>query len=210
MTFTRTWILELCLGLAAAACGNSAPSPGTAGDAGGEDAALRDAATTDAASGDAAATGDASLGLVAQCQAAAKHFAKLCAGDDVRPCLWNAYAGLCATGQTQLLVDSMNCLDNTVCRTFSDANQGNACLERVHNAEETSTAKAVGAQYCTMCGGTNCSTVTGTMEIYPYLSDDQLAAVEMCDGGATCTAGVSACPGAAELTPFIACVSGDK
>jgi hypothetical protein len=150
-----------------------------------------------------AAVGDAGL-LVTECQAAANNFATLCAGSDPRPCLWNAYAKLCGTGQTQLLVDSMKCLDNTTCRTFSDPNQGESCLAQLHAANETQVAKAAIQSSCNTCGGSSCSTVTGTAEILPYLTDADLSAFASCNGNA-CNKIASACSSNESIAPFVAC-----
>ena len=127
---------------------------------------------------------DASPALVAQCQQQAQNFATLCAGDDVRPCMWNAYAALCASGPTQLLIDSMNCLDQNTCRTFSDANGGVSCLQTTHTSEESTASQNWITEVCSTCGGTNCSSSIGTAEIFPYLTDADIAALSSCQGSA--------------------------
>jgi len=144
--------------------------------------------------------------LVAQCQAAANNFATLCAGSAPRPCFWTAYAKLCATGNTQLLVDSMKCLDNTTCRTFSDPNQGAACLAMVHTNGETDAAKTAVKVDCMQCQAPSCDTVTGTAEILPYLPDSDLSALPGCEG-TTCDilAIPASCPSIPELAPFATC-----
>jgi hypothetical protein len=147
------------------------------------DAAM-DAVSSDApADGPSADAGDAGS-LVTQCQAQAQHFATLCAGDDTRPCMWNAYAQLCATGQTQLLIDSMNCLDQNTCRTFSDPNEGLSCLNTVHASEETTASTSWIESECMTCGGSMCSTQVGPAEIFPYLTDADIAALSSCEGSA--------------------------
>jgi hypothetical protein len=133
--------------------------------------------------------------LVARCQSLAQNFQTKCAGSDQRPCLWSAYAALCVTGQTQLLIDSMSCLDSTTCRTFSDPNQAVACLAQVHSAGETPAAKSFLESACSACDA-GCA-VNGTVEIIPYLTDSDLTTLSSCypalcalftgaDAGTTC------------------------
>jgi hypothetical protein len=148
-------------------------------------------------------TGAADSALVGQCEALAQNFADKCAGDDVRPCLWAGYKKLCSTGQTKLLVDSMNCLDARTCRTFSDPNDGESCLQRVHGAGETPAAKAAITMQCSACGGTMCSTVKGTDEIFPYLTDGDLQATSSCAGTTGCT-GMMPLPSACQTVPGLA------
>ena len=123
-------------------------------------------------------------GMVAQCESLAANFATLCAGDPGRVCGWNAYGQLCRTGNAALLVASMSCLDQTVCRTFSDPNDGAACLTTAHASGETPAVRAAIESGCTACGGTGCTTVQGTAEILPYLSDADAAMFAGCRGTA--------------------------
>ncbi len=190
------------------ACGSSVTSAPS--DAGLSDAGLSDAGSPVTAS-DASPSPDAAsqAALVAQCEALARNFQTRCAGSDPRPCLWGAYAQLCATGQTQLLVDSMNCLDSTTCRSFSDSNGGAACLASVHASGETTEAKTFLQNECTVCGGT-CPLPVGTAEVFPYLTDADLASLSTCST-ALCTyftdadAGGNACPPNADFALFSAC-----
>jgi hypothetical protein len=156
-----------------------------------------------ACSGAPSTAGDAGP-LVADCQAAANNFARLCAGSDPRPCLWNAYAKLCATGRTQLLVDSMKCLNNTTCRAFSDPNEAASCLAQLHAADQTAAAKSTIQRVCTSCGGSNCSTVSGVAEVLPYLTDAELVDWGSCSGN-QCTTLAKGCSSNAALAPFAAC-----
>jgi hypothetical protein len=149
--------------------------------------------------------------LVAECQALAQNFETKCAGNNPRPCLWSAYVKLCATGQTQLLIDSMKCLASTTCRTFSDPNSGQACLAQVHANGASTAAKAFISQACSACGQ-SCAPA-GAEEILPYLSDADLASLSGCDP-ALCAlfgasdAGVDAggCFANPDLAPFVACL----
>lgn len=167
-----------------------------------------DATVTDAMK-DATTTNDASqpdAAIVSTCQALANNFVTKCAGDAPRPCAWTAYAQLCATGQTQLLIDSMSCLDSTLCRLLSDPNEGEACLEAVHTNEQSTAAKSFLASFCTRCGGSNCSSVQATDEILPYLTDLDLAALSSCAPTAcTLPEFISACPSVANLQLFASC-----
>ena len=175
----------LCAGMACVACGSN----GGAADA-----------------GDGSANPDAAA-LVAQCQTQAQHFATLCAGIDVRPCVWNAYGELCKTGDTQLLIDSMNCLDQSTCRTFSDPNEGAACLQTLHNSSESASSKQWLVDWCNACGGTSCSTSFADAEIFPYLTDSDIAALSGCQGSA-CSLGplIQACAASVpDVDLFLAC-----
>jgi hypothetical protein len=153
-------------------------------------------------------SGDAG-GLVEPCQQLARQFAANCSAErppDVgRACLWTAYAHLCATGNAQLLLDSMNCFQgNPSCWTFGDCNTACACLAGVHRAEQSAVARAFIAKQCNLCGGASCGTVTGRVDVLPYLPDSVLNAFDACfgntcsnsDAGAHC---VSVWP---ELTEF--------
>lgn len=149
--------------------------------------------------------GAADAGLVAQCEAQAKHFATLCAGEDVRPCMWNAYAELCATGKTQLLVDSMNCLDQTTCRTFSDPNDGETCLASVHATGESQASKDFIQSWCTACGDP-CPDIGGDAEVVPYLTDADVASVGTCSSDA-CAIGalIQQCASVPDVGDFASC-----
>jgi hypothetical protein len=145
--------------------------------------------------------------LVAQCQSLAMNFQTKCAGSAPRPCLWAAYGQLCKTGRTQLLIDSITCLDATTCRTFSDPNQAAQCLAGVHGTGESAAARAFLSDTCSACGQTGCSAPpTGTAEIYPYLTDADLMAVAGCRGSAcTLDAIDKACAQISDIAPFAAC-----
>lgn len=185
------------VGLACAACGNANDNVTDAG----TDAA-NDAVSNVDGGGDAGA-------LVAECQTLAHHFATLCAGSDPRPCEWNAYADLCRTGQTQLLVESMKCLAQNTCRTFSDPNAAATCLDTLHKSSQSAAAKKWISDTCTACNGTNCSQVNGTDEILPYLGDADIAALSSCQGSACSVDGiVQACASSiSDLQPFLACTA---
>jgi hypothetical protein len=149
--------------------------------------------------------------LVAECQALAQNFETKCAGSNPRPCLWSAYGKLCATGQTQLLIDSMNCLASTTCRTFSDPNSGQACLAQVHTNGESSAAKSFISQGCSACSQ-GCA-MFGTEEIFPYLSDADVASLSGCYpalcslfGGPDAGVDAGACFTNPDLALFVACV----
>jgi len=154
--------------------------------------------------------------LVAQCQALAMQFVTNCydefgadggrTPDTARVCLWTAYARLCATGNTKLLVDSMNCFSgNPSCWTFSDCNDACTCLASVHTAEEPAATKAFLQKQCTACDGTDCDTITGQYELIPYLSDETIAAVNACLGNvcSNADAGVHCATDVPDLTDFV-------
>jgi hypothetical protein len=150
---------------------------------------------------------DAAPGSVAECQALANGFATRCAISPDRVCFWNAYAQLCATGHTQLLIDSMKCLDNTACRTFSDPNQGESCLQALHAQNDSAKAKAYDSAICTACGGQNCNVVNGTDELIPYLVDSDIDAFSTCAGAVCPSSSVLKSCGAPipDVAPFAAC-----
>ncbi len=164
--------------------GNDGGSDASNGDSSASDSSSSDSAANDGATPTDAGKNDASPALVAQCQTLANKFAGLCSGDAPRPCLWNGYAQLCQSGQTQLLIDSMNCLDQTVCRLFSDPNEGEACLDTTHASEEPVASQNFITQTCAACNQTNCAAGVGVAEIIPYLTDADIAALASCRGNA--------------------------
>lgn len=174
---------------------------GTSRDAGlPDDGGRTDAGTTADAGGDVPA-------LVAACQTRASLMATNCSDSDSRPCSWNAYRELCALGQTQLLLDSMECLSADTCRTFSDPNESLACLDATHEAGQSATARAVITALCESCGGSDCDRAWGAAELLPYLSDADLGLFEACRGTA-CTLDdmIDACRGSVPgLAAFEAC-----
>jgi hypothetical protein len=191
------------------ACGGG----GGSNDAGTDASTNADTSTNDATSDTKPPVdsgNDASAALIAQCQTQAQHFATLCAGSDPRPCLWNAYAQLCATGQTQLLIDSMNCLDQNTCRTFSDANNGVSCLNTLHSTDESQASRQFIIDACNACSDAGaCATSYGTAEIFPYLTDADIAllASSNCRGTAcTIDSAVQACASTVpDVNLFLAC-----
>jgi hypothetical protein len=103
--------------------------------------------------------------------------------------MWTTYAGICKTGNAQLLFDSMKCFgDNKYCWTFSDSNSAAGCLASVHATEETATERAFLTKVCDQCGGMTCSTLPfgGLSELIPYVSDSETAALDACRG-TTCS-----------------------
>jgi hypothetical protein len=155
------------------------------------------AASMGTASG--SSSGGAAGALVAQCQALAMGFVANCyneLGPDggltpatARVCIWTAYSHLCATGNTKLLIDSMNCLGgNPSCWTFSDCNTACSCLDSLHAAEAPPATLSLLRTQCTACGYTNCASVIGEAEVIPYLADPTIAALAACAGD-TCTNG---------------------
>lgn len=164
------------------------------------------ASTVDAPS----STGDGGAALVAACQARAAVLSANCegaSGDPIRVCLWAAYGELCETGNAQLLLDSMECLDDTLCRSFSDPNDGRACLDAAHEAGRSAAADAAITGGCTRCGGVGCDTVSGALELIPYLSDSEIAALADC-GSTSCTIDdtIHACSKRLSIMPFDACI----
>jgi len=163
------------------------------------------ACTSTSTPADGATTTDGGA-LVAQCEALAMHMGANCAGSDPRPCVWEGYRQLCHLGNTQLLIDSMNCLDQTTCRSFSDPNQGATCLAMVHPMEETSGVRAVDTTICNACGSSGCDVPQSTGEILPYLSDADANMIAACRGTAcTIDAIVAACPMVPGIAPFTSC-----
>jgi hypothetical protein len=213
LVFTSACALGACGGggspqnTSDASTSDSAATDSAASDSGASDSAVSDSGASDSGPTTSDVGGESAVDagpLVAACEAAAKNFATLCVGDSARVCLWNAYAALCATGQTQLLIDSMKCLDNTICRTFSDPNEGAACLATLHTKSETAAAKALVQSQCAACGGTSCSTITGTAEIFPYLTDADLAALSTCAGTA-CVTTTTTCKTSPGISLFASC-----
>jgi hypothetical protein len=164
-------------------------------------------ASTTSQSGDASS--GASSSLVMECQSLAQNFEQKCAGDDVRPCLWSAYAKLCATGQTQLLIDSMKCLDSSTCRTFSDPNEGEACLAKLHAMSETAAAKSFLQSGCNECDAGNCGTVRGTDEIFPYLLDSDFTALGSCASQVMCSSAFPVSCESDQNFGYFSCLAGD-
>jgi hypothetical protein len=165
-------------------------------------------ATTPSDGGSPSPSMGASAALVSQCESLASTISAGCTttSDASRACYFTAYGKLCKTGNTQLLVDSMNCVKGASCRSFSDANDSASCLAQVHATGESAKAKATLTQLCTACGGTDCSTITGTAEVIPYLSDADLAAVPACTGSDCSAAGIGAsCSAIADIAMFAAC-----
>lgn len=154
------------------------------------------------------ASGDGGVITVASCQQLAMTMAANCASVPIRQCIWNGYAQLCATGNTRLLVESMRCLGTTSCRTFSDANDAVACLTAAHAANETPAVRASLQSMCSSCDGGSCGSAGATAEIFPYLSDANIALVTACRGSA-CEpeTTVMACRMSPAVAPFIACLS---
>jgi hypothetical protein len=151
---------------------------------------------------------DASAALVSQCESLASTLSAGCTtiGDASRACFYTAYGKLCRTGNTQLLVDSMNCVAGATCRSFSDPNDSAACLAQVHATGETTEVRAYIGRLCGACGGTNCGAVTGTAEIVPYLPDSDIGEVNACVGSDCAAAGIAtSCSGVPDVAPFAAC-----
>jgi hypothetical protein len=168
-------------------------------------------ATTDGGAGD----GPASSDLVAKCESLATSFAQICndeytgdahTPDTERVCIWTTYAQICRTGNTQLLVDSMNCFTgNPSCWIFSDPNSAAACLASVHASGESAAARALLQDVCTRCGATSCST-TGQAELFPYVSDSEIAAIRSCLGtGCTNAELLANCTSVPDVSGIFAC-----
>lgn len=145
---------------------------------------------------------------VARCVERAEHFRDLCASangaTDERVRLWAGYAELCQTGNTELLLASLECLDETQCRTFTDPNEDAACLEVVH-AGQPQPIRDVLVDVCDRCGLADCPAYR--FEIYPYLPATEAAPLAACSAEATCSADglLAACErDIAQLAPFVA------
>lgn len=189
------WQLSFVLAASAVACSQSSST-----------------GTTDGGAGDAPASSD----LVAKCVSLATSFAQICndeytgdahTPDTERVCIWNSYAQICRTGNTQLLLDSMNCfMGNPSCWIFSDPNNAATCLATVHASGESAAARALVQDECTRCGGTSCSTVTGQAELVPYVSDSEVAAIRSCLGTACTNAEILAnCASVPDVASIYAC-----
>jgi hypothetical protein len=75
----------------------------------------------------------------------------------------------------------MKCMDLDLCRTFSDANDGNACLGELHSRAQPAAARERLVSQCTQCGGgAECSTTYGQAEIIPYLPSMELQDLSSC------------------------------
>jgi hypothetical protein len=153
---------------------------------------------------------------VAKCESLATGFAQICndeytgdahTPDTQRVCMWTKYAQICRTGNTQLLVDSMQCFGgNPSCWIFSDPNSAAACLASVHASGESAAARALLGDVCTRCGGTGCSTVTGQAELFPYVSDSEIAAIRACLGsGCTNAELLTSCTSVPDVAGIFGC-----
>lgn len=190
----------LCAVLVSVGCGTTegVPPPGpTSGSSETSSGLSSGAASTGAASGSGSG-GDAAA-LVVECQALAMQFVSNCYNefgpdggrtpDTARVCIWTAYSHLCATGNTKLLIDSMNCFNsNPSCWIFSDCNSACGCLDSLHAAEAPPATLSLLQGQCAACGYTNCASVIGEAEVIPYLADPTIAALAACAAG-TCTNG---------------------
>jgi hypothetical protein len=166
--------------------------------------------------GDAASTGTGDAGaLVAQCESLAATFVSNCMNEYIqdvyspdtnRMCIWTAYGHMCRTGNTQLLVDSMNCFGtNPHCWTFSDPNDTAMCLANVHATGESAAAKSFLQQVCAQCGQPGCIPA-GQAEFFPYVSDTELAAVNACRGTACTSADLLAnCSSVPDVAAIFGC-----
>jgi len=141
------------------------------------------------------------------CVALATTFRDHCAASngstDERVHLWNGYVALCRTGNTDLLLASMQCMDSTQCRAFSDANEGNACLDALHASMQPAPISHWLEGFCSRCGSPDCP--VGRAEIIPYLPASEEPSLATCSASAACTIdGVVAACGASvpQLTPF--------
>lgn len=127
---------------------------------------------------------EASGSDVARCIELATRFRDNCAapatGDADRVCLWDGYIELCETGDTELLIASMECLDETRCAAFSDAGEGDACLASVHAALRAAALGEVIEDRCTACGGSECAATASGAEILPYLRATAASHLERC------------------------------
>lgn len=158
--------------------------------------------------------GDAGTSAIAECEALATTFESNCAGSDPRPCIWAAYRALCRTGNTEVLLDSMRCLDATQCRSFADPNDGEPCLSLIHGADLPVPTAVLIEEACTDCGGANCEAwtsptmaVPGNTEILPFLSSADVAAVSSCRGTECTIDGIiGACGSVPAIAAFASCV----
>jgi hypothetical protein len=122
-------------------------------------------------------------GLVSQCQTLADGFiaaANKC-GDTDRACVWKEYHDdLCVSGQTQLLVTSMQCFSMPpYCWTFSDPNQAESCIVQAHKTGESAAWQKLMQNYCSACPS-QCMFPIQLWEVGPYLNDNDVAALANC------------------------------
>ncbi len=131
--------------------------------------------------------------------------------DSERVCIWQAYAHLCQTGRTQLLLDSMMCFgQNPSCWTFSDSNNARTCLNNVHAASPASPALvAFATRYCGACdAGGGCADAGASLsgaeaELFPYMTDAQLTETSACLADASCSnTSLPTCTAVPELALF--------
>lgn len=112
--------------------------------------------------------------------------------DATRRCSWHAYAALCASGATATLIDAMECLGATGCAAFSDPNGADECLAAVH-ADADGTPRYAGySSLVSGCGATPSVGAFATSEIFPYLGDDDAAALGSCAGTLCSLASIAA------------------
>ncbi len=165
-----------------------------------------------------AGTSDAGWTTIAECQALATSFANNCnsqllgdarAPDTQRACIWTTYAQICKTGNAQVLLDSMKCFgDNKACMTFSDSNGAAPCLAKVHTTGESAAALTFLNKVCTECGGTKCMSqaYAGLAELFPYVSDAELAVLDACRASACTNAELIAnCSSVPDVAGIFAC-----
>jgi hypothetical protein len=160
---------------------------------------------------DSGMTASDAAGDVAACEALARTFRDNCeetnGPTDERVCLWESYARLCRIGNTALLLDAMECLDESTCRTFSDANDGVSCLQTLHATQQPAALRSFIEGQCAACGGTDCSAGTATAEIFPYVLASDAPALDTCTTSETCMLPtiVTACSSVPAVAAFAAC-----
>jgi hypothetical protein len=177
-------------------------------DGGSVDAGGSDAGALDSGSSDAGPTDEA---LIAECERLANVQRTNCTSvSEQRACAWEQYGVLCRSGNTRLLVDAMTCLDQTACRTFSDPNDAQACLDALAD-DRTAASRQAQIDFCVACGGQEaaCARSTSTStEIVPYLSDTDIAALRECGlGQCSLDAILTACVDAPGVGMFATCNS---
>lgn len=117
-----------------------------------------------------------------RCQQLARNAQENCAesngADDVRVCLWRSYESLCETGDEARLTSAIECLSQTACRTFSDANDGRACLQ----AQNTASGPRWAAYQAVTetCGSTATADSFAESEVFAYLTDADAALLDSC------------------------------